>query len=136
MADLWSWACENLDKTVNTLSFSLDMKRTDSELDIAIHDVTIYDKASDQLNSVSVDKLQETGAFPLDRMTFSARENTVMSFYHQYGFTSWDVIQSILAFERENRPKTEWFDGIDCHHVYFEGVYPANDKTLRIYWGS
>ena len=60
--DLWSWACDTLDNTVNKLSFALDMKMMkDSKLVIDIHDVEIYDKTGeksyetgDPLNTVFV----------------------------------------------------------------------------------
>ena len=141
--DLWSWACNSLDNTVNNLSFALDMKMKDSKLVIDIHDVEIYDKTGelsyetgDPLDTVPITKLQDEIAFPLDRMTFTAADNTVMSFYKQYGFSSWDVIQNILAFERQVRPKTESFGGIDYDHVYFEGICATQDKKLKIFWGS
>ena len=48
---------------------------------------------------------------------------------------------------RQVRGDTEWFDGVDIQHVYFEGIYPPDEDDLDddeefepgvfdIYWGS
>jgi hypothetical protein len=50
-------------------------------------------------------------------------------------FTAGDLIVVIEESERQTRGNTEWFGGIDVHHVYFEGLVP--DKNgYTIYWGS
>ena len=37
-----------------------------------------------------------------------------------------DIMTAILDFERRVRPKTEWFGGIDAHHVYLDYVECKN----------
>ena len=37
-------------------------------------------------------------------------------------FTVVEVVAIIVEFERIDRPKSQWFGGIDCHHVSFEGL--------------
>ena len=31
---------------------------------------------------------------------------------------------------------SEWFGGVDVHHVFFEGIHLADDGVWDIYWGS
>jgi hypothetical protein len=35
-----------------------------------------------------------------------------------------------------HRPKTKWSGGIDCHHIFFEGLHHVEGKGYRIFWGS
>ena len=52
-------------------------------------------------------------------------------------FTVAEVVASVEAYERIDRPKTKWFGGVDCHHVFFEGLFPnANKDAYGIFWGS
>merc|ERR1712070_75643 len=47
------------------------------------------------------------------------------------------VVASIEAYERIDRAKTKWFGGVDCHHVFFEGIFPnATKDAYGICWGS
>ena len=48
-----------------------------------------------------------------------------------------EVIANIIDFEMARRPKTNWFGGIDDHHVFFEGMIPnADGASFNICWGS
>lgn len=51
-------------------------------------------------------------------------------------FTIKEVFDNLLDFETDNRPYLEWDDGIDQHHVYFEGFYRINHQCYEIFWGS
>ena len=52
-------------------------------------------------------------------------------------FTVAEVVALIVEFERIDRPKSQWFGGVDCHHVFFEGLRPNSDgDAFRISWGS
>ena len=52
-------------------------------------------------------------------------------------FTIQEVIANIIDFEMARRPKTNWFGGIDDHHVFFEGMIPnADGASFNICWGS
>ena len=51
-------------------------------------------------------------------------------------FTLRELLQAIEETERQTRPRTEWFGGVDVHHVYFEGLHLADDGSWEIYWGS
>ena len=51
-------------------------------------------------------------------------------------FTVRDLIAAIERTEAETRGESEWFDGVDVHHVFFEGLHPAQDGSFHISWGS
>ncbi|KAG4065966.1 hypothetical protein HA402_006684 [Bradysia odoriphaga] len=45
-------------------------------------------------------------------------------------------VEAIVDFEKQNRPKSDWFGGIDCHHVFYEGLIATEDGAYIIFWGS
>ncbi|MFE3798331.1 hypothetical protein [Nocardia tengchongensis] len=51
-------------------------------------------------------------------------------------FTVRDLVAAIAETERRTRPQSQWFGGIDVHHVFFEGIEQQEDGTWRILWGS
>jgi hypothetical protein len=51
-------------------------------------------------------------------------------------FTVQDLLDAVAETERQTRDKSEWFDGVDVHHVYFEGIHAGEDGVWEIYWGS
>ena len=51
-------------------------------------------------------------------------------------FTVQDMLDAVEETERQTREKSEWFGGMDIHHIYFEGIHPASDGVWDIEWGS
>jgi hypothetical protein len=51
-------------------------------------------------------------------------------------FTVRDLTAAIVETERRTRGGSEWFGGIDVHHIFFEGIYLADDGVWSIGWGS
>jgi hypothetical protein len=52
-------------------------------------------------------------------------------------FTNEDLIKVVEETERQTRGDSEWFGGVDCHHVYFEGIHFDDDSDVgTICWGS
>ena len=52
-------------------------------------------------------------------------------------FTITQLVKIIVKFERIDRPKSNWFGGVDCHHIYFEGLRLNKTKdAFSINWGS
>jgi hypothetical protein len=51
-------------------------------------------------------------------------------------FTVSDLLQAVEETERQTRSASEWFGGIDVHHVFFEGLMPEKDGSWSIAWGS
>jgi hypothetical protein len=50
-------------------------------------------------------------------------------------FTVRDLAAAVEETDRRARGDTEWFGGIDVHHVYFEGIRDV-DGVWEIHWGS
>ena len=63
-------------------------------------------------------------------------DTTRHTYYNEKGFfTVAEVVALIVEFERIDRPKSLWFGGIDCHHVYFQGLRPDSDgDAFYISW--
>jgi len=60
-----------------------------------------------------------------------------MTFENENGFTVKEMFNNIVEFEKKTRPLTDWFGGVDAHHVYFEGLHFAGEmNTYAPMWGS
>ncbi|QDU58784.1 hypothetical protein [Aeoliella mucimassa] len=51
-------------------------------------------------------------------------------------FTVAELVTAVEKTEKESRAKSEWLDGIDVHHIFFEGMYQEEDGSWWITWGS
>jgi hypothetical protein len=51
-------------------------------------------------------------------------------------FTVRDMIRAVEETERQTRGNSEWYDGVDVHHIFFEGIRANDDGTWSIRWGS
>jgi hypothetical protein len=51
-------------------------------------------------------------------------------------FTVRDLADAIATMERESRGGSEWFGGVDVHHVFFEGMELEEDGVWHVHWGS
>lgn len=51
-------------------------------------------------------------------------------------FTVRDLTAAVEETERRTRGQTEWFGGIDVHHVFFEGIDQREDGVWTVAWGS
>jgi len=50
-------------------------------------------------------------------------------------FTVRDLTAAVCETEKQGRGDSEWYGGIDVHHVFFEGIV-LDDGVWRIRWGS
>jgi hypothetical protein len=149
---------------VNNLRFTLDIATTNTapqrgmllnrfeESDSRIKSINVsaicyYDKAFEDHIEYTTAELKSMAGYTADTMTFASEWHdaetnqitgiTTKTFTKKGGFSCWDVIQNIKKFEKLDRPKSKWFGGVDCHHIFYEGIYFNNDKkTLGISWGS
>ncbi|MEV0246359.1 hypothetical protein AB0H76_07225 [Nocardia sp. NPDC050712] len=51
-------------------------------------------------------------------------------------FTVRDLAAAIRETERSTRQESQWFGGVDVHHIFFEGIHQGDDGVWEIYWGS
>ena len=68
---------------------------------------------------------------------FCEETNVRMTFKNEKGFTVKELFDHIVEFENKSRPLTDWFGGLDAHHIFFEGLdWSEKDKAFMIIWGS
>ena len=51
-------------------------------------------------------------------------------------FTVRDLGEAVARTEHQGRDESEWFGGVDVHHVFFEGISLEEDGVWAICWGS
>lgn len=55
-------------------------------------------------------------------------------------FTVQELLDAVEETERRTRGNSEWFGGIDVHHVFFERIYRRDEDVANdvwsIFWGS
>jgi len=51
-------------------------------------------------------------------------------------FTLSDLKDVVERLELATRGDSEWFGGVDVHHVYFDGISREADGAWSIFWGS
>lgn len=51
-------------------------------------------------------------------------------------FTTRELAKAIEATERETRGHSNWFGGVDVHHVFFQGIELGRDGVWSTSWGS
>ena len=99
-----------------------------------IVDDEMVDLTVDELNEVCYEGNEIT--LVVEKSEF--HEGFSKTFRNPNGFTVRQMFDNIEDFEMEARPLSKWFDGIDCHHIFFEGFdkIDGKDNHYTIYWGS
>ena len=88
------------------------------------------------------DDIEEVKDEELDAKCYEEKEIRIISngqsetFHQKDGYTARDLFNCIIALELKARPETDWFGGIDAHHIFFEGLYHMDGTTYQVYWGS
>ncbi len=107
---------------------------------------TFFDKDSDDLVELSEDELDKKCYSQTSIIICSG--STERTYMNDNGFTVRELLDYVLEVETIERPKSEWFGGVDVHHVYFEGLYLQKDeheddiydigqtKKFYVSWGS
>ena len=139
----------------NHLSMTLDIKLTKELKQISPH---LYNTAADSSAKIKSVKLcahiWEDEDYETQRNLSKAELNAIVinepsiniRSYHgketmpfdapdKACFRVKDLLKAIEQYEYKVRPKTEWFGGIDCHHIYFEGLHDEGG-VYNIHWGS
>ena len=75
---------------------------------------------------------------PAIRMVSDCAEDIVVEHSAPNGrhFSVRDMIAAAEETDRQARPTSEWFEGIDVHHVYLEGIHLEEDGLWVISYGS
>jgi len=116
----------NQDVCIDKISWDKIEIYNDDEDDVSLRFTPFTQEFSDSI------------AFSNSSITISSINNTPPKTYtssNKY-FTVGDLLNIIIDYEYLDRPNSEWFGGIDVHHIYFEGLGKQPDGTYQIYWGS
>ena len=109
---------------------------------------TIYDSATNDMIDQTSRELSQPGFIGevlvlenkyVDKNGKAVAKTRKLSTRKRGYFTAKEVVDAVVAFEKIDRPKSCWFGGIDCHHVFFEGIRPSGrgeKKAFGIAWGS
>tara|TARA_B100000678_G_C17809334_1_gene342310 strand:+ start:56 stop:490 length:435 start_codon:yes stop_codon:yes gene_type:complete len=96
----------------------------------------------DEIEDLTADELNEI-CYEGSEITFVVEESEFhkgfsKTFINEVGFTVRQMFDNVVDFEIKARPLSNWFGGIDCHHIYFDGFnkIDGTDNHYTIYWGS
>ena len=96
----------------------------------------VYNEAGEsyrQLTSVELDsKAFESSSILLGSESGESVEHSADNGKY---FTVKELISAVETTELKTRGNTDWFGGIDVHHIYFEGL-TCHQGTWVPYWGS
>jgi glucose/arabinose dehydrogenase len=129
---------------INKLSFTLQMyeRRTGLRVSIDKPEVGVYSNDSGEFTPLTAEQLEQVAynqpaiTFKRGLLSSAAKPSYTMNAPNSKSYFSLsDLLDTIAAFEQYDRPSTEWFGGIDCHHIFFEGVHATPEGWL-ISWGS
>jgi hypothetical protein len=97
----------------------------------------VFNRDSGTARELSPDELQSV-AFRASQITLRGEGGGAVTHQAPNGkfFTVQEMLNAVAETERQTRVKSEWFDGVDVHHVFFEGIHPGEDGVWEIYWGS
>jgi len=101
-------------------------------------EIELWNEKFQYFDILSHDGLNKAGYYG-NQITFhhcSRTEDTIIAdnqktYRNNKGFfTIEELVENIVDFEKLDRASTKWFGGIDCHHTYYEGIYPNKEKTM------
>ena len=97
----------------------------------------MFDEAADEERPLTA---KELGRVVISRPTIQLKgaADIVVTHAAPNGkfFTVADILKAIELTERQTRDKSEWFGGIDIHHIYLEGLHDAGNGVWEIHWES
>ena len=118
-----------------TISVQVNPEHTELLQPIEFNAIDIYD--GEQSHAVTDEELDEM-IYPDAEITIYNDETKIRTLFHNdNGFTARRMLANVLEFENESRQHTNWFGGIDAHHIFFEGLHwSPEDDAYIIFWGS
>jgi hypothetical protein len=99
--------------------------------------VEVFNRETETARQLTSEELQSV-AFRDSRITLRGEGGGTVAHQAPNGkfFTVQDLLKAVEDTERQTRDQSEWFDGVDVHHVYFEGIHLGEGNVWEIYWGS
>ena len=103
---------------------------------IELSDIEVFDVDDDTFRYATDEELNEI-VYPFNEITISTHNfNKTFTSKSEDGFTTKELFYNIIEHEKESRPLTDWFGGIDAHHIFFEGLDKRLDGSYSVFWGS
>jgi len=97
----------------------------------------VYDDTSEDFREVTTEEYAAIAyAQPQIQLRGQSGEPVTHRAPNGQFFTVRDLLDAVSETERQTRANTDWFDGVDIHHVWFEGIWPGDDDVWEISWGS
>jgi hypothetical protein len=91
-----------------------------------------YKSSKEYLNQIAWDKPSITMASGVqgctDKRTYIAP--------NKKHFTVKELVEVVEEWERIDRPRSNWFGGVDEHHIFFEGLKVDENNVAVSLWGS
>lgn len=114
---------------------------------LSVPSVGLYNNQSNECEEQTKDDLKRVGFYGSYVILYNERideagnvtNTTKRTYTNKKGyFTVYEMIKNIVKFESVERPKSLWFGGVDCHHVFFEGIHSnsALNGSYCVSWGS
>ena len=109
----------------------------DAKIESLRWEVQIFNRDTREFRTITSEELQSV-AFRESEITLKGMEGSTVTHRASNGeyFTVKELIKAVEATEQQTRGNSEWFDGVDVHHIYFEGIHPCDNGVWEIYWGS
>lgn len=120
---------------------NLDNVRATPDAKIATLKLTaeVFNEESETFRDLTAEELQSV-AFRAAQITLRGESGETVTHNAPNGnfFTVQELLNAVAETERQSRDQSEWFGGVDVHHVYFEGIHPDEEEegVWEIYWGS
>jgi len=104
-------------------------KITKTDIGLSYTDAPPDELKTDELNKIHYKEKEIT--------LYNEETKVRMTFKNENGFTVKELFDHVVAFENKSRPLTDWFGGIDAHHIFFEGLeWSPKEKAFIVIWGS
>jgi hypothetical protein len=96
-----------------------------------------FDKAAKSFRPLTSQELTSV-AFPEPKIRLRGQAGVVIEHRAANGeyFRVAEILTAIEATELASRDRTEWFGGVDVHHIYFAFLQANEDGTWSIVWDS
>lgn len=96
--------------------------------------IKTFDNVNEEIIDVKKEELEKI-IYPYNEIIIMSNGNQE-TFNQKDGFNSYDLLDCILNVEIISRQNTNWFGGIDAHHIFFEGLHLLRDNKYYVSWGS
>jgi hypothetical protein len=125
-----------LSEPTEKITASLENRRATGTASITSMRLEPYVFEDDRLRPLTREELDEE-AYHAETITLRSHGRSVTHQAPKGGrFTVEELLQAVEKTELTTRAGSDWFGGVDVHHVYFQGLHEAADGVWDVSWGS